>query len=396
MTSLIRLLQNAFKKLMQDPLEGFTAELLDGSDITQWKIFIEGPKATPYEGGIFQLLMKFPEDYPMSPPVLRFLSDFWHPNVYEDGKVCISILHPPGEDEMSGELPGERWLPTQTVTTILLSVISMLNDPNISSPANVDASVEWRKNRESYTKRCQKLVEKANKELPPGIKIPHPDTDPEEKRKHVEKMRAEIQPVDFFEDSEHTEGSAEDEEDEEPEEEDEEDEEEEDKEEEKKQEDESEGEGERTEEKSEGKSKVSEETMDKGEEKKRHSSKVQDGEKKGKELALLEPSSTEELKGKDVKEKKRTVEETNDSTEMEDGAKGKLKEGKKSHAPGEEASASTSPAQPPEEEKMDKQEEEEEIEAKQEAMETDEMPKEKKKKQSKETTRASGCKCIVM
>ena len=64
-----------------------------------------------------------------------------HPSVYPDGKVCISILHPPGEDAMSGELPEERWLPTQTVGTVLLSVISMLNDPNTSSPANVDASV---------------------------------------------------------------------------------------------------------------------------------------------------------------------------------------------------------------------------------------------------------------
>jgi len=61
--------------------------------------------------------------------------------VYDDGKVCISILHPPGEDEMSGELPEERWLPTQSVSTILLSVISLLSDPNFSSPANVDASV---------------------------------------------------------------------------------------------------------------------------------------------------------------------------------------------------------------------------------------------------------------
>jgi ubiquitin-conjugating enzyme E2 R len=61
--------------------------------------------------------------------------------VFADGKVCISILHPPGEDEMSGERPEERWLPTQSVATIMLSVVSMLNDPNFSSPANVDASV---------------------------------------------------------------------------------------------------------------------------------------------------------------------------------------------------------------------------------------------------------------
>eukprot|EP01092_Planopodium_desertum_P009734 TRINITY_DN422_c0_g2_i5.p1 TRINITY_DN422_c0_g2~~TRINITY_DN422_c0_g2_i5.p1 ORF type:complete len:238 (-),score=19.74 TRINITY_DN422_c0_g2_i5:169-882(-) len=123
--------------------------------------------------------MTFPKDYPMSPPTLIFTSEFWHPNVYPDGKVCISILHPPGEDEMSGESAGERWMPSQNVSSILLSVISMLSDPNFSSPANVDASVEWRKKPADYKKRIKRLVDKANKDVPKDIKIPHPDTDPE-------------------------------------------------------------------------------------------------------------------------------------------------------------------------------------------------------------------------
>ena len=61
--------------------------------------------------------------------------------VYEDGKVCISILHAPGEDAMSGETAEERWRPILSVEAILLSVISMMNDPNIHSPANIDASI---------------------------------------------------------------------------------------------------------------------------------------------------------------------------------------------------------------------------------------------------------------
>merc|ERR1711991_699215 len=84
----------------------------------------------------------FPTDYPMSPPHLKFVSEFWHPNVYNDGRVCLSILHAPGHDPMSGELPEERGLPSQTVSTIILSLISMLDEPNFSSPANVDASVQ--------------------------------------------------------------------------------------------------------------------------------------------------------------------------------------------------------------------------------------------------------------
>lgn len=61
--------------------------------------------------------------------------------VAKNGDVCISILHEPGEDKYGYEKPEERWLPIHTVETIMLSVISMLADPNGDSPANVDAAV---------------------------------------------------------------------------------------------------------------------------------------------------------------------------------------------------------------------------------------------------------------
>ncbi|CAH1392665.1 unnamed protein product [Nezara viridula] len=63
----------------------------------------------------FNAHMKFPPDYPYSPPSIRFLTKVWHPNVYENGDLCISILHPPVDDPQSGELPCERWNPTQNV-----------------------------------------------------------------------------------------------------------------------------------------------------------------------------------------------------------------------------------------------------------------------------------------
>lgn len=70
----------------------------------------------------------------------------------QNGDLCISILHPPIDDPQSGELPCERWNPTQNVRTILLSVISLLNEPNTFSPANVDASVMYRRWKESNGK----------------------------------------------------------------------------------------------------------------------------------------------------------------------------------------------------------------------------------------------------
>jgi len=61
--------------------------------------------------------------------------------VYKDGTVCISILHPPGDDPNHYETSSERWSPVQSVEKILLSVMSMLAEPNDESGANIDASV---------------------------------------------------------------------------------------------------------------------------------------------------------------------------------------------------------------------------------------------------------------
>lgn len=74
--------------------------------------------------------------------VVNFLFPF--SAVAKNGDVCISILHEPGEDKFGYEKPEERWLPIHTVETIMISVISMLADPNSDSPANVDAAVSFR------------------------------------------------------------------------------------------------------------------------------------------------------------------------------------------------------------------------------------------------------------
>ncbi|MQL83479.1 hypothetical protein Taro_015957, partial [Colocasia esculenta] len=94
------------------------------------------------EGGYFNAIMSFPANYPNSPPSVRFTSEMWHPNVYPDGRVCISILHAPGEDPNGYELASERWTPVHTVESIVLSIISMLSSPNDESPANVEAAVK--------------------------------------------------------------------------------------------------------------------------------------------------------------------------------------------------------------------------------------------------------------
>jgi ubiquitin-protein ligase len=99
-------------------------------------------------------------DYPNQPPDLIFVSQFWHPNVYPDGRVCISILHAAGDDERSGESFDIRWKPINSVSSVLNSVLLMLMEPNFSSPANVDASVEWRNEPEKYLATVKTLAVK--------------------------------------------------------------------------------------------------------------------------------------------------------------------------------------------------------------------------------------------
>ena len=86
-------------------------------------------------------------------------------------------MHPPGADDQSGELPEERWSPAQRVRTIVLSVISLLNEPNISSPADVEASVAFRKWKEGtsteYIDKIKAAVEKSKiVAITDGVDIP--------------------------------------------------------------------------------------------------------------------------------------------------------------------------------------------------------------------------------
>ncbi|KAJ7308916.1 hypothetical protein JRQ81_008193 [Phrynocephalus forsythii] len=163
------LLRRQLAELNKNPVEGFSAGLIDDNDLYRWEVLIIGPPDTLYEGGVFKAHLTFPKDYPLRPPKMRFITEIWHPNVDKNGDVCISILHEPGEDKYGYEKPEERWLPIHTVETIMISVISMLADPNGDSPANVDAAisreVRLRRRRRPTAKMAEEEVAKLEKHL---------------------------------------------------------------------------------------------------------------------------------------------------------------------------------------------------------------------------------------
>jgi ubiquitin-conjugating enzyme E2 G2 len=74
-----RLLQE-YRALTNNPPEGITAGPVSEDDLLYWEALIQGPEGTPFEGGIFPAELKFPKDYPLAPPSMRFLGEVWHPN----------------------------------------------------------------------------------------------------------------------------------------------------------------------------------------------------------------------------------------------------------------------------------------------------------------------------
>ncbi|KAK8604497.1 hypothetical protein V6N13_099437 [Hibiscus sabdariffa] len=86
----------------------------------------------------FKLTLQFPEDYPTKPPTVRFISRMFHPNISADGRIFLDILQ-------------NQWLAAYTVESILISIQSLLCDPNPNSPANEEAAKMFTENKRMFT-----------------------------------------------------------------------------------------------------------------------------------------------------------------------------------------------------------------------------------------------------
>lgn len=134
----------------------------NGNDLLdEWDIYIIGPPETLYENYLLHAKMNFPPTYPFLPPTFKFITPMFHPNIYNDGMVCISILHTDRDDPTDTESVNYTWTPGQNVRTICLSIISLLNAPNIFSPANVDASKMLRDDSKLYEETVKQLLAKS-------------------------------------------------------------------------------------------------------------------------------------------------------------------------------------------------------------------------------------------
>eukprot|EP01025_Chloroclados_australasicus_P037902 TRINITY_DN3877_c1_g1_i2.p2 TRINITY_DN3877_c1_g1~~TRINITY_DN3877_c1_g1_i2.p2 ORF type:complete len:191 (-),score=15.32 TRINITY_DN3877_c1_g1_i2:493-1065(-) len=133
-----------FKHLQQDPPVGVNASPKP-DNVMLWNAIIFGPDGTIWEDGIFKLTMEFSEEYPQKAPTVKFVSPLFHPNVYQDGSICLDILQ-------------KEWTPIYNVAAVLTSIQSLLSDPNPNSPANSEAAKLYQEDRREYNRRVKEVV----------------------------------------------------------------------------------------------------------------------------------------------------------------------------------------------------------------------------------------------
>ncbi|KAF2201666.1 putative glutaryl-CoA dehydrogenase [Delitschia confertaspora ATCC 74209] len=118
-----------------------------GDDLFHWQATIMGPSDSPYSGGVFFLAIHFPTDYPFKPPKVNFTTRIYHPNINSNGSICLDILR-------------DQWSPALTISKVLLSICSMLTDPNPDDPLVPEIAHVYKTDRSRYESTAREWTRK--------------------------------------------------------------------------------------------------------------------------------------------------------------------------------------------------------------------------------------------
>ncbi|MCO5594595.1 hypothetical protein L7F22_048628 [Adiantum nelumboides] len=134
-------IQKELVDLQRDPPSNCSAGPV-GENLFYWQATIVGPIDSPYAGGLFSILIHFPPDYPFKPPKVSFKTKVYHPNVNSNGSICLDILK-------------EQWSPALTISKVLLSISSLLTDPNPDDPLVPEIAHLYKTQRAHYNETAR-------------------------------------------------------------------------------------------------------------------------------------------------------------------------------------------------------------------------------------------------
>jgi len=133
------------ERLVNEPVQGISATPHD-DNLRYFDVTIDGPSQSPYEGGVFKLELFLPDDYPMTPPKVRFLTKIYHPNIDRLGRICLDVLK-------------SNWSPALQIRTILLSIQALLGAPNPDDPLANDVAQAWKEDEKQAVKTAQEWTQ---------------------------------------------------------------------------------------------------------------------------------------------------------------------------------------------------------------------------------------------
>ncbi|KAJ4954765.1 hypothetical protein NE237_011548 [Protea cynaroides] len=134
------------KDLQKDPPTSCSAGPV-AEDMFHWQATIMGPPDSPYAGGVFLVTIHFPPDYPFKPPKVAFRTKVFHPNINSNGSICLDILK-------------EQWSPALTISKVLLSICSLLTDPNPDDPLVPEIAHMYKTDRSKYETTARSWTQK--------------------------------------------------------------------------------------------------------------------------------------------------------------------------------------------------------------------------------------------
>ena len=126
--------------------DNITASPVNEDNIYKWTATISGPDESPYEGGIFHLEINLPDNYPIRPPQIVFKTKIYHPNISGSGSICLDILK-------------SSWSPALTIHKTLLSIRSLLTDPNPDDPLDANAGKMFKTNPKEFFELAKKVTQ---------------------------------------------------------------------------------------------------------------------------------------------------------------------------------------------------------------------------------------------
>ncbi|RZC37594.1 UQ con domain containing protein [Asbolus verrucosus] len=112
---------------------------------------IIGPENTPYRNGIFKLEILIPGKYPFTPPSIKFVTKVYHPNIDDNGRICLDLIKMP---------PKGSWRPTIGLEGLLIAVRMLLESPNPDDPLMADIAEEYKTCNSEFVRKAKLFTEK--------------------------------------------------------------------------------------------------------------------------------------------------------------------------------------------------------------------------------------------